>query len=60
MFCCYRSRAHIQRCQGDTDLATQLVNVNDDEGCTLELTEIEDSEQNPLEVVSFYLHSLIT
>lgn len=55
----YRSRAHIQRCQGDSDLANQLVNTNDDEGCVLELAEIEDSEQSTLEVVRFLFTKLI-
>ena len=48
----YRSRAHIQRCQGDSDPSSQIVNANDDENCALELAEIEDSEQSALDVVS--------
>jgi hypothetical protein len=48
-----RSRAHIQRCNGETDPNISLSNQqNEEDGCSLESGDIDDTEAIHLESVS--------
>lgn len=47
-----RSRAHIQRCNGEADPTTALIaNQNDEDGCSLESGDIDEADSTQLETV---------
>lgn len=47
-----RSRAHIQRCNGETDPTTALIaNQNEEDGCSLESGDIDEADSTQLEAV---------
>ena len=47
-----RSRAHIQRCNGESDPVTTLtVNPPEEDGCSLESGDVDEQESNQLDVV---------
>lgn len=48
-----RSRSHIQRCNGETDPTAALIsNQPEDDGCSLESGDIDETESVQLETVS--------
>ncbi|CRK95598.1 CLUMA_CG009057, isoform A [Clunio marinus] len=48
-----RSRAHIQRCNGETDPTSALIaNQNDEDGCSLESGDIDEAESTQLETTT--------
>lgn len=51
------SRAHIQRCQGDTDPTNLPTNPITDEDGSLESADIDESESSNLDVVRFFFIS---
>jgi hypothetical protein len=47
-----RSRAHIQRCNGEADPTSALIaNQNDEDGCSLESGDIDEADSTQLETV---------
>jgi hypothetical protein len=58
----YRSRSHIQRCNGEADLTPTLIsNQAEEDGCSLESGDIDETESIQLETVSsLYSHVWIS
>lgn len=58
---CHRSRAHIQRCNGEADPTTAalIANPNDEDGCSLESGDIDEADSTQLETVGIYLGKLL-
>lgn len=57
-FSSHRSRAHIQRCNGEADPTTALIaSQNDEDGCSLESGDIDEADSTQLETVRSLLRS---